>query len=291
MYIVKSGKEYSLSVKMTDDACCEILKPVIVIDGAERRGEILTSDANVQITDTDGIVIKDEIENLGGGIFKVLRSIRNDNAFDIHFKSIFEADTIFKPNHFVFPGFNYDISHCKGGVSAGEILNGKTEAAETSVINTPTGLTVNDRSWVFAYDRESIPSASVSENEEYVFAMFVSDVNKVSLESSCSLIKNNDGTYRHRIIHPISEMPYTYAHKNTFGKPMETYFILESGKSIELSIYMIAGVPKYKYYGTANLMEACTKIFPFRKTPELSVKKVWDIGISYMIIFRLPCTE
>lgn len=282
MYIVKSGKEYALSAKMTDDTYCEVLAPVIVADGAEKRGEVTAETDTEQICNIDGISIKDEVKSVGDGIFKVTRSIKNENSHTMRFKSIFEARTVFKPNHFVFPGFNYDTSQCEENINAGEILCGKTDEAETSVLNTPTGLEKDGQAWVFAYDRISIPSATVSENEKCVFAMFASDENEVSLESSCSIIKNEDGTYRHRIIHPISEMPYTYAHKNTFVEPMETYFTLNSGKAVELSMYMFAGVPKYKYYGTANLMEACTKVFPFHKTPELSAKKVWDVGISYL---------
>lgn len=111
--------------------------------------------------------------------------------------------------------------------------------------------------------------------------MFVSDENPVSLESSCSMIKNADGTYRHRILHPVSEMPDTYAQKNTLEPPMERYFTLESGGKLTLSMYLFVGVPKYQYYGTANVMVACTRVFPFDRKPELSQKKVWDIGISY----------
>ncbi len=281
MYITKCGKDYTLSGKIADETYCEVLAPMIVADSAERHGNIVESTDTLQKCEIEGLEISDRTEYISDGIFKVKRHILNRNSHSMSFKSVFAVNTVFKPNHYVFPGFNYDTSHC-GGINAGEILNGKTDEPETSDINTPTGLTKDGQPWVFAYDRESIPSATVSENENCVFALFASNENKISLESSCSIIKNSDGTYQHRIVHPISEMPRTYAHKNTFDKPMETYFTLESGKAIELSMYLFVGVPKYKYYGTANLMESCTKIFPFHKAPKLSAREVWDLGISYM---------
>ena len=281
MYIIKREKGYMLSEKSLEDAYCRVLPPVIVVDGIEKCAKITASDEKAQTGRIDGLFIRDEIENCGDGIFKVVRSIRNENPSSVRFKSILEKETLFLPVHFVFPGFNYDVSHCKGGVDAGEILNGKTAEAETSISNTPTGLERDGQPWVFAYDREGIPSASISEDEGHVFAMFVSDEDPVSLESSGSMIKNEDGTYRHRILHPVSEMPYTYAQKNTLEPPLERYFTLESGGKLVLSLYLFAGVPRYRYYGTANVMEACTKIFPFHRKPEFSQKKVWDMGISY----------
>lgn len=281
MYIIKNEEGYTLSEKRTESAYCKVLAPAIVVDGALKRAKLTASNEHVQTGSIERLTIKDEIRNNGNGIFKVVRSIKNENSFCVRFKSVFEADTIFKPEHFVFPGFHYDTSHCDNKVDMGEIVCGWTKQMDTLVSNTPTGLEKDGQPWVFAYDREGIPSASISEDESHVFAMFVSDENPVSLESSCSMIKKDDGTYRHRIIHPVSEMPYTYAQKNAFEPPMETYFSLEGGEAVVLSMYLFVGVPKYKYYGTANVMEACTKVFPFHKKPALSQKKVWDVGISY----------
>lgn len=171
MYIIKKEKSYVLSGKSSEDAYCRVLPPVIVVDGVEKRGEMTASDEKTQTGRIDGLLIRDEIEVCGDGIFKAVRSIKNENHSSVRFKSIFEAETIFKPDHFVFPGFNYDITHCDGGVEMGEILCGNTGKAETAASNTPTGMERDEQPWVFAYDREGIPSATISEDKGHHAAL------------------------------------------------------------------------------------------------------------------------
>ena len=44
MYIIKRGKDFTLSEISSEDAYCRVLPPVIVVDGAEKRGEMTASD-------------------------------------------------------------------------------------------------------------------------------------------------------------------------------------------------------------------------------------------------------
>ena len=283
MYITcQSNKEYLLSRKRGEGVRCEILPPVLVIEGVETCGHLEASDENGQCYRFDGMTVTDRIRpsDAASGVFRATRTVTNESVSSIRFQAIFEVNTAFCPTHFVFPGFNYDTSQC-GGVSAGEILNTTREGLASSVVNTPTGLERDGQPWVFAYDREGIPSATLSENEETVVALFASDEDKISLESSASMIRNEDGTMRHRVIHPICEKPYTYAHKNAFEGPLERFLTLEAGESLTYSVYVFVGAPKYLHYGTAELLEACTKVFPFSRTPALSSEEVWDLGISY----------
>ncbi len=284
MYILKrSSKEYPLSREKQEAAWCEILPAVLVLDGKEVRGTTEAHDADRQICRIGGMRVVDRICPFEGakGVFKATRRITNETAEPIHFQSIFAVNTVFKPTHFVFPGFNYDTSQCEEGISAGEILNTTKEGLASSVLNTPTGLSRDGQPWVFAYDREGIPSATLSEDAHHVLALFASDEDKISLESSASMIRNENGTFCHRVIHPICEKPYTYARKNAFEGPMEQFFTLEGGKSLTYSVYLFVGTPPYLYYGTAALLEVCAKVFPFSRVPELSPKETWDLGISY----------
>lgn len=140
MYIIKNEEGYTLSEKRTESAYCKVLAPAIVVDGALKRAKLTASNEHVQTGSIERLTIKDEIRNNGNGIFKVVRSIKNENSFCVRFKSVFEADTIFKPEHFVFPGFHYDTSHCDNKVDMGEIVCGWTKQMDTLVSNTPTGL-------------------------------------------------------------------------------------------------------------------------------------------------------
>jgi len=282
MYVNKSSDDFVLSDTASVNSYCEILAPTLVFDGEETRGEIRQSGLNALTSVIRGIEVSDSVENLSDGLFKVKRSLRNTNADKARFKSIFELNTVFNPTHFVFPGFNYDISCFGGVIRAGKILSTTSNDLKSNISNTPTGLEKDGQPWVFAYDREGIPSATVSEDEGHIVAVFASGENKQSLESAASLIKNENGTYRHRIFHPVSEMPYTYARKNSFEPPLEKYLTLKSGEETALTMYIYVGEPKYKNYGTANVMYACARVFPFRKKPELTPEKLRDLQYSFV---------
>jgi hypothetical protein len=133
---------------------------VVVVDGEELRGTVETHDADFQRCRAGGFAVEDRIRpfDLATGVFKATRTVTNVTAEPITFQTIFEVNTVFTPTHFVFPGFNYDTAQCSGDVSAGEILNTTRDGLASSRNNTPTGLTCEGQPWVFAYDREGIPS-------------------------------------------------------------------------------------------------------------------------------------
>lgn len=282
MYITKEKDKYRLSHEPGENAYCRILPPVLVLDGEEVKGSVEFSGADTQKSIVNGMAVMDTIEPQDGELFKIRRTVTNQNEFPVRFKSIFEVNTSFQPMHFVFPGFHYDTSHCQIPVRAGKILaSSSKEQRENEMHGTPTGLDIDGEPWIFAYDREGIPSASVSEDDTHVLALFASDENEDSLKSSASIAKGDDGTFRHRIFHPISEMPYTYAQKNSLEAPYETYYTLSGGESASFSMYLFVGEPKYPYYGTASLMEACGRVFPFRQKPKLTPEDVWRLGIEF----------
>lgn len=279
MYITQSSdKKYHLSAAKKTGAVCEILPPVIVIGGKEKKGTVSLENARTRVSRVAGLDITDRLTHRSDGIFRAVRRIVNNGSRSVRFKSVFEIRTMFVPTHFVFPGFNYDITQCGGSLDAGIAMD---DSDSNFVSRTPVGLEINGSPWVFAYDREGIPSASLTEDDSRVCALFASDESPASLLSSSSMIRNPDGSIRQRVIHPVSEMPYTYAQKNTFEAPYETYLTLKSGDEITLAVYVFAGEPKYRYYGTAALMEACTRVFPFSRVPELSPEKTWDLGMSF----------
>lgn len=69
MYIVREKDGYSLSTKKRVNAYCEVLPPVLVLNGSEVRGSVEHSDADTQRYVIADVVLTDEIENLGSGIF------------------------------------------------------------------------------------------------------------------------------------------------------------------------------------------------------------------------------
>lgn len=263
MFIVKEkdGK-FKLSKNESFDVFAKILPAVIVIDGEEKVAEIVEEKENYIISNVAGLEFKDAFEFKSNNHIEIKRRITNLTNSRIRFKSIFELMSGYNPNHYVFPGFNYNGNSYGGS-------------------NTPTGLTRDGQPWVFAYDREGIPSCTVTEDEKHGCALFASDIDETSLRSACSLIKKEDGKMVHRVFHPVQEMPYTYGGKNMMQDPYEEYMHIIPGGNIELTLNVFVCVPKYKNYATASLMEECNRIFPFKKAPCLSQKRIWDLGISF----------
>lgn len=263
MFIIKdeNGK-FVLSNEAKNDVFASICPAIAVIDGQENIAEITSQNGCLSVSETNGLIFKDSFEVNENGIISIERVIINNTNERIRFKSIFELKSEFKFDHYVFPGFNYNGNEYGGS-------------------NTPTGLTRDGQPWVFAYDREGIPSCTVTEDEKHGLALFASDESEESLRSACSLIKDDKGYAHHRIYHPVSEMPYTYGGKNRMYDPYEEYMHLVPGGMIKLHINAFVCVPRYKNYATADLMEACDKIFKFDKTPCLTNKRIWDLGISF----------
>lgn len=263
MFIVKSeNQKFVLSKENTLDVFASTRPAVIVLDGEEKKAEIVKEGNDYVISEIEGLRFLDKYEFKSLNHIEVKRRITNLTESRIRFKNIFEINSGFKYTHYVFPGFNYNGNSYGGS-------------------NTPTGLTRDGMPWVFAYDREGIPSCTLSENDNHGLALFASDLNEESLRSACSMIANEDGTMLHRIFHPVQEMPYTYGGKNMMQDAYEEYMHLVPGGNIELTINIYVCIPKIKNYATACLMEECNRIFPFKKSPCLSQKRIWDLGISF----------
>jgi hypothetical protein len=263
MYIIKNENEqYMLSEKVAENLYAEILPAVAVLDGEELKAEIISAHNNILISTVEGLLFKDTFDFISDSSILVTRTITNTTDKRIRFKSIFELKDCFKADNYVFPGFNYNGNQFGGS-------------------NTPTGLTRDGKPWVFAYDRLGIPSCTMTEDENHGVATFVSDIDEISLRSSASLIKDENGYMYHRIFHPVSEMPYTYGGKNRMLDPYEEYMFLVPGGKKTLYMYIYVCQPKYKNYATADLMEECNKIFPMKKTPCLSTERIWDLGIAF----------
>ena len=114
-------------------------------------------------------------------------AVRTGNEWDINvnvvntadtavtFKLVLAAEPHIKDAKFMFPGINYN------GNNFGD-----------SKMNLPQGWEHEGEPWIFSYDRGSIPSCTISENDERVFALFASDKDTASYVSSCSMEKLED---------------------------------------------------------------------------------------------------
>ncbi len=183
-----------------------------------------------------------------GNEWQIDVKVKNTTSESVTIKVKLAAEPRFKATQYMFPGINYN------GNDFGEHLSSKREYGNSKAsIPFPTGLGYENKPWIFAYDRGSIPSCTISENKDKVFALFVSDKTPQSYESASSMEKLDDGSMRHIIYWPSMEAPYTYSDKLIFSDGVDGNITLAPGEEFSASAYAYIGKPKWEHYGFAEV--------------------------------------
>ena len=171
-----------------------------------------------------------------GNEWDIKVAVTNTADTAVTFKLVLSAEPHIRDAKFMFPGINYN------GNNFGD-----------SVMNLPQGWERDGQPWIFSYDRGSIPSCTISENESRVFALFASDRDTASYVSSCSMEKLSDGSFRHMIYWPVTEAPVVYDDKLKFSERYDTYLTLAPGETFSVSAIACTGKPLYPEFGFANV--------------------------------------
>ncbi len=147
----------------------------------------------------------------------------------------------------------------------------------------PKGLVREGKKWIFGYDRVSIPSCTLTEDDDFAVALFVSDESNISLVSSCSLFQKEDtGTFIQEIYHPLIEAPVTYSTRDGYAEGYESFLELKAGECFECGIYLSVSSPRWKNYGICETLDNALEIFGDNfniKTP--ADIDVWNRSIKF----------
>lgn len=197
----------------------------------------------------------DSVDTLGDGLFLVHRIIENTGRTNRTGRFIAEVSDTFRAEKNTIPSVMFDGNAKSGGKE-------------------PHGLSCEGEAWTFAYDRTGIPSCTITENIDTVCAVFASDKDADSLVSACSYIVGDGEIFSHRIHYPVVEAPYSYVDHDVLGPRYDTYLTLAPDTCFSVDFYVFIGMPKWKNYGTATLLDRIEAVFPFRHTPCLTVKEV-----------------
>ena len=202
----------------------------------------------------------ESLKKLKNGIFERRIKFVNYSNEEFSAQISLEAKTCFKFSHWLIPGILYNGNKFGSG-------------------NSPKGMKKNGKPWIFSYDRSTLPSCTLSENGEHTFAVFASDCDISSLQSSCSIRKNDDETAVHKILYPVIESPVSYTDKNKFTDAYEKYLKFYPGTAFEAKSYIYIGKPKYKNYGFIGLLENSLSLFNNEYLPSMDMKTVEDVSI------------
>lgn len=227
----------------------EVLPPRLIENGVERPAG-----------PEDEVTLREECPM--EGIFAFTRTWKNKANRERKIQTVFEIRTLYPVEHYVIPCVLYNGNPWGKGLE-------------------PKGLTHQGKPWVFSYDRESIPSCTLTENDEIYTALFASPADPISITSSCSLEKEDSGAMRQRIFHPVKEEPLTYCARDKYAPPSESYITLSPGESFTVTVYTAVGKPEWKNFGMAALLDQYSVLFPLTTKAVHPQEKIWEYGVGY----------
>ena len=205
--------------------------------------------------------VKLDICKKSDSLFKVIRNWKNTGDEKIEIQTIFEVKELFGADRYLIPCVNFN---------GNEFGNG----------NEPKGLECDGRPWIFSYDRMSIPSCSVTENDRYAVALFSSLTDVDSMRSACSILHDKDG-YVQRIIHPEKDAPKTYISKDLYGSEYNRYIELFPGQEFVTEMYIYVGTPYWKNFGVAGLLDEVLGMTKNDYDSNRDYEKIWADSILF----------
>lgn len=207
------------------------------------------------------------VRRVSDGLFEIGAKAVNKSGKPQKFKLVIEAETDFKPSRYLIPCVMY---------------NGNEYGRKGS----PKGLELDGKPWIFSYDRSGIPSCTVTENADRVFALFASQKNPQSLRSAASLEKMADGRFVHKIYYPVTEAPVTYSAKNKFTERYDEWLELAPGEEFSVAAYAVSDRPDAENYGFAKVFDRAWNLFEHKVPLSLTNGEVWKYGIEFISFLK-----
>ena len=241
MYIVKNGTGYAVS-ETAENAIVKISAPIVEENGKEF---VLAPAEEGEGYVGHGFSATEAVSDLGDGLFKLTRTIKNEGYTTRIVKVIFETVTEYVPTRYLIPCVSYNGNVFGEG-------------------NEPKGLYhENGEPWIHSFERTSIPSCSLTETKDVAFSLFASAEDKDSMVSSVSMRYADDKKISQRIYWPVTEAPFTYYENDKYNEPLHTYVTLKYGEEFTVSVFMLASVPMWENYGICQTLDRTLELFPF----------------------------
>ena len=258
MYIVYENGKFGISGK-ADHAVAMLCAPAYLSDGTEKVLE--SADGEMVYADADNLV-KTEIQQVKDTLFYIKRDWQNISGSAKRIQTVFRVKTCFVPERYLIPCVNVN----------GNVFGNGGE---------PKGMERDGKKWIFGYDREAVPSCTMTENADFACGLFASGESEVSLQSSCSIWQDEDA-WDQEIFHPVIEAPVTYAYRDKYGPGYETFITLEPGEVFTAGMYLSVSRPRWENYGICDVLDAALGIFG--DNSDLTVpenKAVWDNSTTF----------
>ena len=249
---------------ISNDECSLVIieNPIYIEDGCEKQLSFTEVNESKIIYKDENFSSAVTIEYKNNDLFYIKRKITNTSSKKRKIQTVFRILPCFQAEKYLIPCVNFN---------GNEFGNG----------NEPKGLEKNGEKWIFAYNRTSIPSCTLTENNDYYCALFSSADSAASLESSCSISITDNG-YCQEIYHPVIESPKTYYQRDDYSDKYESFIELDCNETFENAVYIMVGTPKWKNYGMSNVLDTALELFgdnSYIKIPDKA--SVWNNSISF----------
>ena len=215
-----------------------------------------------------------------GDVWRITATARNAAATNVTFKLVLAAEPGFAATRYLIPGVNYDGNKFVQVIAGDQ--SSPDRAAAWKAPDIPTGWEKGGEPWVFAYDRSGIPSCTISENADTVFALFASVEDAASHVSSCSMERRADGSFRHVISWPVTEAPVSYTDKRRFSPRYDTYLTLRPGETFTAKAYACTGRPPWPNFGFAAVFPVAWRLLKPDVPAQLPVSEVLRLDKAFM---------
>lgn len=258
MTITAYNGQFELAGK--GDSVIRLLPPVYRYENGEEitltpAGDGIFEDASNRVTLT--------AQKKTDRLFYIRRTWTNTGDHAVKLQTFFRVQTCFVPQRYLIPCVSVNGNEFgKGGE--------------------PKGLTRDGKKWIFGYDRTSLPACTVTENETYACGIFASGESDVSIQASCSLTKNDDGTFTQEILHPVIEAPVTYVNRDKYGPAYETWIELAPGESFDAGFCICISQPRWENYGTADLLDEALAMLGDNSDIKVPTdQQIWDRSVTF----------
>ena len=263
MYISYKNKSFYIELKRTSDSVCELLPPVCIENGEERSLSLGHTNDNCAVYEDGENRVELRVDKVSNTLFYLRRAWKNTSARRRTLRIALRVRPVFGVNRYLIPCVS---------------INGNEFGAGFE----PKGLERDGKRWVFGYDRVSIPACTLTENADFACALFASAQDALSLESSCSIYKDGEGTFVQELSHPVAELPITYSSRDKYSEGYESFLTLESGQEITLGAYLSVSKPRWENYGICDVLDAALKLYGNNENISCPTnKQLWERSITF----------
>jgi len=258
MYIVYENGKFQVSGH-PEGAVVQLEVPAYIQGGRETK----LTETGAGVFGNPDFRVQLEAEQVDKTLFRIRRRWENISPAVQQIQTVFRVRVCYQPERYLIPCVNVN----------GNVFGNGGE---------PKGLERDGKKWIFGYDRESVPACTMTENREFACGLFVSDETPASLQSSCSIWKDEANTWYQEIIHPVVEAPVTYAYRDDYGPAYETYITLEPGEVFETVMYLSVSRPRWANYGICDVLDSALALYGDNSTLQVpEARAVWDRSVVF----------